>query len=75
MLDLGELLARFFENIRGLDPFGLQLAAVVGGDLRDLALGLLDERLAGADRELLRAQVLLLLDAPAEASSCRRKRA
>ena len=60
---LGELLARLLKLRRALDALGLQLAPVVGGDLRHLLLRLLDQRLARADHRLLRAQVLLLLDA------------
>jgi hypothetical protein len=59
---LGEFLAHTVELGRGLHALGLQLPAVVRRDLRNLALGLLDQREVAADGEFLRAQVLLLFD-------------
>jgi hypothetical protein len=46
---LGELLAGLLKLGRDLDALGLQLAPVVGGDLRQLAFRLLDQCLVGAD--------------------------
>ena len=72
MRQFRKLLRRALELRRDLDALGLQLPPVVGADLRDLLLGLLDQRDVGADSVLLGAQVLLLLDPPGEARSSRR---
>jgi hypothetical protein len=61
--ELGQLLRRALELGGDFDALGLQAPAVVRGDLAGLLLGLLDQRLRAADGRLLRAQVLLLLDA------------
>jgi hypothetical protein len=69
VLVLRELLARPLELRGKLDALGLQAAPVVGADLGELLLRLRDQRLARADDERLRAQVLLLLDPPGAARS------
>ena len=48
---------------RDLGAFGFELLAVVGGDLRDAPVGLLDGGARREDRGFLRVQVLFFLDA------------
>lgn len=49
---LGEVLARFFELVGDVHALGLQLAPLIGGDLRGFALLLRDAGGSGSDHRL-----------------------